>query len=223
MCRIGIVAFALFFVFPFCMRNCVLAQELSKAEPESKFQAAQRNIFTAVNLLEAYIRENPNGKNAAVARTQLTMLKDLGPSSPVIAPVFMAEAYGYTRTIEWNVVSVATKQAQTVVTLKIRNLDANEPRRIYAFDRHPLVMLDNKGEFYPMLKAPAVPPGVRVVKESDKNMWIFQPQRVLTLHVVFARLAPDATGGQILYKDNEQGTKPAQFSLVNEDQPPKEE
>lgn len=201
-----------------CHGQAADPQERPKAGAESKFQTAQRYIFTATNLLEAVIRENPRDKDAAIARLQLKRLKDISSTSTVVVPVrigFVSNSNYYT---EWHVASVDARPEATIVTLKIENTQEKDEAKIYAFDTHPLVMLDNKGEYYPMQEAPAVPAGVKVEKPREKmKLWVLQPQRVLTLPVVFAPLAPGATGGKILFKDDNEAT-PAEFSLLNKKQ-----
>jgi hypothetical protein len=201
-----------------CVTQCIPAQEPQQSAAETKFQVAQRDIFTAINLLEAYIRENPNGKDVAPAKVQLRSLKGLSPSSAAVSPVTLCSPEGF---LEWYVASVDAQQERTVVTFKVTNTNDKRETNMYAFDTQPLAMFDNKGAFYPMQEAPAVPAGVRVQRRgSSRTVWWLQPQRVLALQVVFAPLAPDATGGRILFlQDTANGnTTPAEFSLLNKAQ-----
>jgi hypothetical protein len=201
-----------------CMTQCIPAQDPPQGAAETKFQVAQRGIVTAVASLEAYIRENPEGKDVPAAKIQLSSLKWLSPSSAVVSPVTLCSPEGG---LEWHVASVDAQRERTVVTLKVANTDDKRERNMYAFETQPLVMFDNKGTFYPMLEAPALPAGVRVqTRGSSRMVWWLQPQRVLTLQVVFAPLAPEATGGRILFmRDTANGNAaPAEFSLRNKKQ-----
>jgi hypothetical protein len=208
------VVFAAMLLSVFVTR-CVPAQEPPQGAAETKFQVAQHNVSTAVNLLEAYIRENPNAADVAAAKAQLSNLKGASPFSAVVSPVALGSRE---EGLEWWVTSVDAQPERTVVTLKIMNTHKIQEIGMYAFDTQPLAMFDNQWAFYPMQQAPAVPAGVRVQPwGQSRTMWWIQPQRVLTLEVVFAPLAPHATGGRLLYLRAPIGssTTPAEFAVQN--------
>jgi hypothetical protein len=137
------------------------------------------------------------------------------PSSAGVSPVALGSREAG---LEWWITSVDAQPERTVVTLKVMNTDKIQEVGMYAFDGEPLAMFDNQWAFCPMRQAPAVPAGVRVQPwGQSRTMWWIQPQRVLTLEVVFAPLAPNATGGRLLYLQapNGSNTTPAEFALQN--------
>jgi hypothetical protein len=79
-----------------------------------------------------------------------------------------------------------------------------------AFDRSPLVLVDNAGRYYPMLEAGDLPPDVRF---EDGRRAAISGGRIIAVRVDFAPLAAGATSGQTYYRDNNRA-QPARFSLT---------
>lgn len=207
----------------------LLAQPL-KPSQESKFQTAQRNINQAIFNLEAFLKASPNSKDAPAARIQLKGLQNLAVSQMSIEPVDMSTGkstgsyMGITRgDTEWYVETVERQEERTRVTLLIRNKNEQEERAMYALDSSPLILIDNKGEYYPVIEKPVPPEGIREETSSGGSYpprWILQGGRAIRVDVFFAPLAPGAVGGKILYKDGNVAV-PAKFSLLNKKQQPK--
>ena len=209
-----------------------LAAQTAKPKPaapkeESKYQIAQRNLTTAIANLEMYLQENPNGKDAPVARIQLKGLKNLLSSDMKVKPVAFdqhdASSKYHQSDLEWYVETVDRQEDKTRVTLVITNTKEAEERSFYGFDESPLILVDNKGDFYAMKESPEVPDNVNKARyfnnKSYSIEWVLQGGRALRLTVDFDPLSPNATGGKILFKDGNRAV-PATFSLLNKKQKP---
>jgi hypothetical protein len=77
------------------------------------------------------------------------------------------------------------------------------------FDRHPLVLIDNAGRFYPQLEVDALPSDV---KFRDDGKAALSGGRIITVVIDFAPLSAGATSGQVYYRDKNEA-QPARFSL----------
>ena len=180
------------------------------APKEDKWWAAQRSLAAAIQQLEVYLRENPNGSRAATARQQLAMLQSLSVSGSRPERVKM-DSIGVLEVPEWRVAFVEVRPDTTHVVLEIRcgRQDGGECYFL-PFDRAPLVLVDNTGQYYPMTESQPLPSNI---KHKDDGRAVFSSGRTLSLAVEFAPLASAAISGQIYYRDNNQA-KPAPFSLL---------
>ena len=196
------------------------------AKEESKYQIAQRNLTTAIANLEAYLQENPNGKDAPVARIQLKGLKNLMTSMMKIqAVMFFQPGYdnqnspGYNE-IEWYVETVDRQEDKTRITLVITNRNDKEERTFWGFDKSPLILVDNKGNFYSMQSAPDCPESVKKIRINDnRDQWVLEGGRTIRITVDFAPFAPESISGKVMWKDAN-NAEPAAFSLLNTKQKP---
>lgn len=179
------------------------------AAKEDKWWAAQRSIETAIQQLEAYLHETPNGNRAASARQELAVLQNLSVAASRPEWVKM-DSIGLLEIPEWRVSSVEVGQDKTKVLLEVRcdRQDGGECRFL-PFDRAPLVLVDNTGQYYPMLESTPVPANV---KHRTDGQALIGSGRIVSLALAFAPLVPGAISGQIYYRDNNQA-KPAIFSL----------
>jgi hypothetical protein len=111
---------------------------------------------------------------------------------------------------DWRVAAVDPQANRTRVTVEI-NCRREDGTDCYfdPFDRHPLVLIDNAGRFYPQLEAGALPPDV---KFKDDGKAILSGGRIITLVVDFAPLSTGAVLGQVYYRDKNEA-QPARFSL----------
>jgi hypothetical protein len=119
---------------------------------------------------------------------------------------------------EWRIASVEPLNDRTRLTIEIRceRGDGGECH-LLPFDRFPLVLIDDSGQYYPMLEAGSLPSNVK--PRSDGRV-IISSGRILKATVDFAPLGPSAVSGLVYYRDNNQAT-PANFSMLA--QPKKEE
>lgn len=179
------------------------------APKEDKWWTAQRSIEAAIQQLETYIRENPSGTRTATARQQLAVLQSLSVSASRPEWVKM-DSIGVLEIPEWRVTSVDARSDRIRVVLEIRcdRQDGGECHFL-PFDRVPLVLVDNTGQYCPMVESTPLPTGV---KHKADGQALITSGRIVNLTVDFAPLMPGAVSGQIYYRDNNQA-KPAAFSL----------
>lgn len=180
------------------------------AGPDENWWAAQRNIEAAINQLEKYLRESPNGGHAPAARQQLAALRSLSitRSQPEWVPM---RALALPDVPLWRVASIEQLSDRTRATLEIKCArgdggDCN----FRTFAGSPLVLLDGAGELYPMLEAGALPRDLRFALDGQV---LLSAGRTLTLTVDFAPLSSSATHGQIQFRDANEA-QPAKFSLI---------
>jgi len=180
------------------------------APKEDKWWAAQRSIEAAIQQLETYLRENPNGTRVATARQQLATLQTLSVSASRPEWVKM-DSIGVLEVPEWRVASVEVRPDTTHVVLEIRcgRQDGGECYFL-PFDRAPLVLVDNTGQYYPMVESSPLPGNI---KHKVDGQALLSSGRIVNLTVDFAPLARATVSGQIYYRDNNQA-KPAVFSLA---------
>jgi hypothetical protein len=170
---------------------------------------AQRNIEAAINQLERYLREAPNGSHAPAARQQLAALRSLTitRSQPEWVPM---RALALPDVPLWRVAGVEqlTDSTRTRIEIKCGRSDGADCN--FRALRSPLVLLDNDGELYPMLEAPTLPSDIRLARDGQV---LLSSGRILSLTVDFAPLRSGASGGQIQFRDANEA-QPAKFSLI---------
>jgi hypothetical protein len=185
------------------------------ATPEATFQSAQRHIYAAIGELQTYLQESPGGKEASTANLQLSNLRAL--SLTAAKPAFVKL---YNLDVSWRIVGVDAKPDDTAITFEIKNNSDSGSGYFYAFDQDPLVLIDNKGQYYPAGDVQDLPPGVTsAIDQFSKHCWVLHGGQSITLAVHFPPLQPGAVGGQVLYsKSFETTPEPAKFSLLNKNQ-----
>jgi hypothetical protein len=112
---------------------------------EAQYWAAQRGIESAIQQLEAYLRESPNGGRAATARQQLEVLRSLTVTAS--RPEWALLGSMPLRDVpEWRVASVDAQPEKTRVAIEVacRREDGGGCY-FYPFERRPLVLVDQQG------------------------------------------------------------------------------
>jgi hypothetical protein len=180
---------------------------------DNSWWAAQRSIEAAIQELGTYIRESPNGDRAETARQQIAALRSLTITASRPEWATMDHEVPSRDVPEWRVSSFRILTDRTTVTIEIRcKREDGEDCQFLPFQRHPLVLIDNAGRFYPMLEAAPLSPEIRF---SDTGKVLLAGGRILPLLVDFAPLAPEAISGQIQYRDRNT-TNPARFSALRQ-------
>jgi hypothetical protein len=176
----------------------------------NKYWAAQRSIAAAIQQLDEYLRESPDGDSASTARQQLAVLRNL--MAIAARPEWVSMNRVTLREVpEWRVASVNLQPDQTRLNVEVRcRREDGGGCYFRPFDRFPLVLVDSTGRYYPMLDASDLPPDVRQ-KENDERV-VISSGRIITITVDFAPLAEDVIAGQIYYRDENQAM-PARFSM----------
>jgi hypothetical protein len=176
---------------------------------QDRWWAAQRSIEAAIQQLEAYLKESPNGDRAATAHQQLEVLRSLSITASRTEWVKMNN-FLFSYAPDWRIAAVDPQAKRTRVTIEI-NCRREDGTDCYfdPFDRHPLVLIDNAGRFYPQLEAGALPPDIKL---KDDGKAVLSGGRVITLIVDFAPLSIGAVSGQVYYRDKNEA-QPARFSL----------
>lgn len=183
------------------------------AEPGAdRYWAAQRDIEAAVQRLEAYLRESPDGAHAATARRQLAALMELSQAATLPRPVPIGRP-ALREVPEWRITAVDPQADKTRVTIEVAcRRDDGGDCFFRPFDRSPLVLVDGAGRYHPMLEAGPLPEGVRRRDRNDDRVAL-SGGRTINVVVDFAPLAGGAVSGQVYYRD-ENRAQPARFSLV---------
>lgn len=183
------------------------------AEPGAdRYWAAQRDIEAAVQRLESYLKESPDGAHAATARRQLAAFRELSQAAALPAPVPMGRP-ALREVSEWRVSAVDPQADKTRVTIEVAcRRDDGGDCFFQPFDSSPLVLVDGSGRYYPMLKAGSMPEGIRHRDRRDDRVAL-SGGRTISVVVDFAPLVDGAMSGQIYYRDNNQA-QPARFSLI---------
>lgn len=121
------------------------------------------------------------------------------------------DSIGVLEVPEWRVASVEVRPDTTHVVLEIRcgRQDGGECYFL-PFDRAPLVLIDNTGQYYPMTESLPLPANI---KHKTDGRVLLSSGRIVNVAVDFAPLALAAVSGQIYYRDNNQA-KPVPFSLL---------
>jgi len=111
--------------------------------------------------LEIYLRENPTGARAVTARQQLAVLQSLSVSAARPEWVKM-DSVGVLEVPEWRVAAVEVRSEVTRVVLEIRcgRQDGGECYFL-PFDHAPLVVVDQSGQYYPMVASSALPGDIK--------------------------------------------------------------
>jgi hypothetical protein len=190
--------------------NPKTAAQQKRAGPDDAWWAAQRNIEAAINQLERYLREAPNGSHAPAARQQLAALRSLTITRSQPEWVLM-RALALPDVPLWRVAGVEelTDRTRTKIEIKCGRNDGGDCV-FRPFDRFPLALVDNRGELYPMIEAHPVPGDIRFAREGQA---LLAAGRTLSVTVDFAPLQSTATGGQIQFRDANEA-QPAKFSLI---------
>lgn len=184
--------------------------------PEDQYWAAQRSIASAVQQLEAYLRANPDGERAATAKQQLEELRALSAAASL--PEWSAmEPGAYGRSPQWRITSVERLPDATKVNLEIRCTRSDGGECYFSpFDRSPLVLVDQRGRFYPMVDAGALPRDVPVTgrerAEVTPGQAVLTGGRSISVTVGFAPLENRVVSVQAYYRD-ENRAEPARFPL----------
>jgi hypothetical protein len=182
------------------------------AANSDKYWEAQHSIEAAIQQLEAYLRAEPDGERSATARQQLQVLRGLSLTASRPEWTRM-DSLPLSHVPQWRVSAVDPQRDKTRVTVEI-DCRREDGGNCYfdTFGRHPLVLVDNAGRFYPML-APGDMPGD--VQFKDGGQAALSGGRTVSLTVDFAPLASGAISGQVYYRDNNRAA-PARFSLTRQ-------
>jgi|SRR5215213_198217 len=177
-----------------------------------RYWAAQRDIEAAIQRLEAYLKESPDGVHSSTARRQLTVLRELSQAASRPGPVPMGRPT-LREVTEWRVSAVDPQADRTRVTIEVAcRRDDGGDCFFRPFDSSPLVLVDGSGRYHPMLKVGSMPEGVRHRDRSDDRV-VLSGGRAISIVVDFAPLIEGAISGQIYYRDDNQA-QPARFSLI---------
>ena len=178
-------------------------------QKQDSWWMAQRSIEAAIQQLEAYLKESPDGERAATARQQLEVLRSLSVTASRPEWVKM-NTFIFSYAPDWRIAAVDPQANRTRVTLEINCRREDGSDCLFdPFDHHPLVLIDNGGRFYPQLEAGPLPPDIKF-KEDGKA--ILSGGRIITQVVDFAPLSTGAISGQVYYRDKNEA-QPARFSL----------
>lgn len=184
-----------------------------KIAADNNWWAAQRSIEAAIQQLGTYIRESPNGERAETARQQISVLRSLTITASRPEWATMDHEVPSRDVTEWRVSSFRLLADRTTVTIEVRcKREDGEDCQFLPFQRHPLVLIDNAGRFYPMLEAAPLSAEIRF---SDTGKVLIAGGRILPLLVDFAPLAPEAISGQIQYRDRNTAD-PARFPSLRQ-------
>lgn len=178
---------------------------------DDQYWAAQRSIEAAIQQLEAYLRELPEGERAPTVRQQLAVLRSLTASAS--RPEWVPMGRLALRDVpEWRVSSVDPRADRTHISIEVTCRRADGGVCYFRpFDRFPLVLADSSGRYHPMLESSELPPDVRY--DHRERRAAVPGGRSFTVMVDFAPLAAGAVSGQVYYRD-ENEAQPARFSLA---------
>lgn len=176
-----------------------------------KYWAAQSSIEAAIQQLEAYLEESPDGERAATARQQIAVLRSLTLTVSKPEWTSMNQRRPLRDVPDWRVAALYRQPGKTRASVEITCKRDDGGNCYFApFDRHPLVLIDNAGRYFPMLESETLPSDIRFTDDGQATL---SGGRTITIAVDFAPLAPATVSGQIYYRDNNQAN-PAQFSLT---------
>lgn len=111
--------------------------------------------------------------------------------------------------MQWRIKAIQRYERLTRFYLEIRNTDEQSDRSFYAFNKFPLVVIDDNGNYYKMLGNGDLPEGVSEIGEG----WHVQSMRTITLTIDFAPLTSGKVSGHIIYRDGNKA-EPAKFSFT---------
>lgn len=182
---------------------------VTPGQSSDSFWDAQRSIEAAIQQLESYIRESPDGERATTARQQVEALKGLSASAA--RPEWVKMGPKYQRHIPaWRVSSVDRQPDKVTLAVEITcGRDDGGDCYFPPFDRSPLVLIDSTGRYYPMLNPGDLPPDVRYDRDGTA---IISGGRTVSIMVDFAPPSAGAASGQVYYRDNNRA-EPARFSI----------
>ncbi len=181
-----------------------------------QYWAAQRSIESAIQQLEAYLRADPDGERATTSRQQLEALRALSAAASL--PEWSAmEPRAYGRSPQWRITSVERRTDMTRVTVEIRCPRSDGGECYFSpFDRHPLVLVDQRGRLYPSLDAGSLPRDVPVTGrergEVTPGLAALTGGRSIAVDVGFAPLEAGVVSVQTYYRDDNRA-EPAKFNL----------
>jgi hypothetical protein len=175
--------------------------------PDDSWWSAQRNIETAINQLEKYLRETPDGSHAPTARQQLAALRSLSVTQlkPEWAPM---RSLSLPDVPLWRVGRVEQFVDRTRIVLEMKCASEREDCSLKPFQKYPLILLA-AGDLYPMLEAGPLPTDIRYARDGTA---LLAAGRTVSVIVDFAPLQPVA-GGRVQFRDDNDAT-PAKFSLI---------
>lgn len=188
------------------------AERATAEKVANGYWAAQRSIAAAVQQLEGYLRDSPEGERASTARQQLAVLRSLteAASRPAWAPMGRLTLR---EVPEWRVTSVEPEADRVRLYMEVTCRREDGGSCFFRpFDRFPLVLVDDAGHYYPMLGTGDLPPDIRQ-RERDERFAI-SGGRAITIRVDFAPLAAGVISGQVYYRDENQAM-PARFSIIS--------
>ena len=169
---------------------------------------AQRNLEAAIQQLETYLRQNPNGLHAPTARQQLAALRSLSVTElkPEWVPM---RSLPLPDVPLWRVGSVEQLADRSRVVLEVRCASEREDCTLKPFPKYPLILLA-EGDLYPMLEAGQLPADIRYARDGNA---LLSAGREVRLNVDFAPLRPSVSGFQVQFRDANEAV-PAKFSLI---------
>ena len=175
--------------------------------PDDAWWTAQRNIESAINALEKYLRESSNGSHAPAARQQLEALRNLTITQlqPEWVPM---RALALPDVPLWRVTNVQQLPDRTRIVLEMKCASEREDCSLKPFRKYPLILLA-AGDLYPMLEAGPLPTDIRYARDGTA---LLAAGRMVSVIVDFAPLQPVA-GGRVQFRDDNDAT-PAKFSLI---------
>lgn len=182
------------------------------AQKERQYWAAQRNIEAAIQQLEVYLSNFPDGARAETARRQLEALRELTLTAWRPEWVGMRRGIQPRDVPQWRIAAVDPQQDRTRMTVEVtcRREDGGYCY-FQPFDRFPLVLLDGAGRYYPMLEAGTLPADIKYDEREGRAS--ISGGRVITITVDFPPLPVNVASGQVYYRDENQA-QPARFSLT---------
>lgn len=187
------------------------ARGMSSESGPDKYWSAQRSIEAAIQQLEAYLRESPDGERAETARQQLAVLRGLTVTASRPEWVSMDQRRPLPEVPEWRVASLDAQAEKARATVEITCKRGDGGNCYFKpFDRYPLVLVDDAGRYYSMLESSALPSDVEV---RDDGRVVLLGGRTIIVTVDFVPLTGGSISGQIYYRDENQA-KPARFSFA---------
>jgi len=178
------------------------------AGPNDAWWAAQGNLEAAIQQLEKYLRQNPNGPHAPTARQQLSTLRSLSVTElkPEWVPM---RSLPLPEVPLWRIGNVEQLTDRTRVVLEVKCASEREDCALKPFPKYPLILLA-EGDLYPMLEAGPLPADIRYARDGNA---LLSAGRAVSLNIDFAPLRPSVSGVQVQFRDANEAV-PAKFSLI---------
>jgi hypothetical protein len=177
-------------------------------DPDEGWWAAQRNLEAAIQQLEKYLRQYPNGRHAPTAQQQLTALRSLSITELQPEWVLM-RSLPLPDVPLWRVGDVEPLADRTRAVIEIKCGSEREDCSLKPFQKYALILLA-AGDLYPMLEAKPLPADIRYSRDGTA---LLAAGRTVSVIVDFAPLRPSVSGGQIQFRDANEAM-PAKFSLI---------